>query len=69
MIGEKPQLVTNEAVEVQDYRKITNHFRGTYKIYPNLIKENRRISTCNRLELQTLGFQPVKPKNLPDHWL
>jgi hypothetical protein len=35
--------------------------------YPNLIKENRRMSTCNRLDLQTLGSQPMMPKNLPDH--
>ena len=27
------------------------------------------MSTCNRLDLQTLGSQPVMPKNLPDHWL
>jgi hypothetical protein len=26
------------------------------------------MSTCNRLDLQTLGSQPVMPKNLPDHW-
>ena len=27
------------------------------------------MSTCNRLDLQTLGSQPVNmPKNLPDHW-
>ena len=25
--------------------------------------------TCNRLDLQTLGFQPIMPKTLPDdHW-
>ena len=41
MIGENQQLVTNEpvefeksSVEVQDYKKITNHFRGIYRIYP-----------------------------------
>ena len=33
------------------------------------MKENRRMSTCNRLDLQTLESQPVMPKNLPDHWL
>ena len=33
-----------------------------------LIKENQRMSTCNRLDLQTLGSQQVMPKNLPDHW-
>ena len=26
------------------------------------------MSTCNRLDLQTLGSQPVMPKNLPGHW-
>jgi hypothetical protein len=49
--------------------KITDHFRGIYRIYPNLIKENRRMSTCNRLDLQILGSQPIVPKNLPDHCL
>ena len=29
--------------------------------------ENRRMSTCNWLDLQALGSQPVMPKNLPDH--
>ena len=28
-------------------------------MYSNLIKENRRVSTCDRLELQTLGCQHV----------
>jgi hypothetical protein len=75
MIRENWQLVTDEPVEfeklpveVQDCRKITDHFKGIYKIYPNLMKENQRMSTCNRLDLQTLGSQPVMPKNLPDHW-
>ena len=27
------------------------------------------MSTCNRLDLETLGSQPMTmPKNLPDHW-
>ena len=68
MIGENRQLVTNEPVEVKDCKKITDHFRGIYKTYPNLIKENRRMSTCNRLDLQTLGSQPIMLKNLPNHW-
>ena len=25
------------------------------------------MSTCNRLDLQALGSQPVMPKNLPNH--
>ena len=74
MIGENRQLLTNEPVEVekqpvevQDCRKITDNFKRIYRTYPNLIEEKRRMSTCNRLDLQTLGSQPVMPKNLPDH--
>ena len=26
------------------------------------------MSTCNRLDLQTLGYRLVMPKNLPEHW-
>ena len=55
------QLVTDEPVEVQEYKKITDHFRGIYRIYPNLIKENWGISICNQLDLQTLGSQSVMP--------
>jgi len=43
MIGENQQLATNEPVEVQYSKKITNHFRGIYRIYPNLIEENWRM--------------------------
>ena len=25
------------------------------------------MSTCNRLDLQALGSQPIMPKNLPNH--
>ena len=68
MTRENQQLVTDEPVGVQDCRKITNSFRGIYRIYPNLIKEIRGMSRCNQLDLQTLGSQPVMPmKNLPNH--
>ena len=26
------------------------------------------MSTCSRLDVQTLGSQPITPKNIPDHW-
>ena len=38
----------------RDCRKITDQFRGIYRIYSTLIKENRRMSTCNRLDLQNI---------------
>ena len=70
LIGENRRLVTNEPVEfekqpveTQDRMKITDHLRGIYiKIFPHLSKENKRMSTCNRLDLQTLGSQPIMPK-------
>ena len=65
MIGENRQLVTNEPVEVQDCMKITDHCRGIHRIYPNIVKEYWRMSTCNRLDLQTLGSPPIMPKNFP----
>ena len=62
MTRENRQLVTDEPVEferkqvvVQNCRKINDHFRGICRIYPNLVKENRRMLTCNRSDLQTLG--------------
>jgi hypothetical protein len=33
---------------------------------PQINIENRRMSTCNWLDLQTLGSQPIMPKNLRD---
>ena len=47
MNGENRLLVTDEPVEfekqpveVQDFRKITDHLRGIYTIYLKLIKKN-----------------------------
>ena len=50
---------------VEDCWKITDHFRGVYRIYPDSIKETQRMSTSNRSDLQTLGSQPVTTKPLP----
>ena len=27
------------------------------------------MSTCKRSDLQMLGYQPIMPKNLPDHFM
>ena len=44
-------------VEVQDLRNLTHHcVRNLYGIYPKVIKRNRKMSTCNWLDLETLGF-------------
>ena len=62
MIGENQQLVTvnhvsfkKQPIEIQDFRRITDHFRIIYGIYLNLLYKNQRMSTCQQLDLQTLG--------------
>ena len=45
------QLVTDELVEVGDFRRVTNHFRGIF-----IIRKNRKMSTCNWLDLESLGY-------------
>jgi hypothetical protein len=37
MIGENRQLVTDEPAEVQEFKRITDHFKGIYRLYRNLI--------------------------------
>ena len=63
--GENWQLVIDEPVEVQDFKRITDRFRGIYKIYLKWIKLNWKMSTCNRLDLESLGSWPTMPKNFP----
>ena len=55
-------------VKFKTSRELPIIFRGIYRINPNSIKEKRRMSTCDQLELQTLGSQLIMPKTLPDHW-
>ena len=72
MTGENRPLVTDEPIEfekepahVQDFRKITDHFGGIYGIYSKFTKKNRKMSTCDVLESEPLGFQLIMLKNLP----
>ena len=73
--GENWQLVTDVPVEfkkwpveVWDFRRITDQFRGIYRIYLKWIKQNWKISTCNRLDLDSLGSWTDHVQKLPRHW-
>ena len=57
--------VTLNIMNVVDFMKITDQFRGIYGIYLKLIMKNRKIRTYNRLDLETLGFGPVMIKFSP----
>ena len=61
--------LSNNRLEFKTAGNITKHLEDFlyYRIYPSLIKESRRMSTCNWLDLQTLGSQLVMSKNLPNH--
>ena len=63
MNGQKRPLGTNEPVGLEEYtvgiqyfEKISDHFKGFYKIYHKLIKENHKITMCNQLDMETLRF-------------
>ena len=61
--GEHRPLVTDSpAVEVQYFMKITHYIWEIYGIYLNFIKKNQKITTCNRLDLETLRSWPIMPK-------
>jgi hypothetical protein len=61
----------NNRLKFKTPRKLPIILEEFIKEYtPNLIKEDRRMSTCNQLNLQTLGSQPISmPKNLPGLWV
>ena len=45
---------------VWDFKRITEHFRGIYRIYLKWKQHNWKMSTCNRVDLESLV-----PKNFP----
>ena len=53
-------LVTDEPAEI-------DHFRWIYEIYLKLMKKIWKMSTCNRLDMETLRSQPIMVKNLHGH--
>ena len=67
LVADEPIEVEKITLEVQDFRKIIDHVRGIYRIHLKLIEKNQKITTHNRLDLETLGwfFSPIMLKNLP----
>ena len=58
-------VLRNNRLKVQDFRRITDRFRGIYRIYIKWMKRNQKMSTCNRLDLESLGSWLTMPKNFP----
>ena len=70
LVAVEPVEFEKLPVEVQDWRKFTDHFRGIYRIYIQLMKKNRKLSTCNRLDLKTLARILTSYAQIPpEHWV
>ena len=73
IVADEPVEFEKWPVEVQDFRKFTDHFRGIYRIYIKVLKKTRKMSTCNRLDSNTFGcFGSVmlrfSPNTAIDEW-
>ena len=53
--GELPVEFEKYPVELQDFRKITDHFKGIYRIHLKLTKQNRRTSTYDQFNQESSG--------------
>ena len=69
LVTYEPLAFEKSPVGVQDFGKITHHSIGIYEICLELlIKKYQKITTCNQLDLETLGNWLIcMPKNLPGH--
>ena len=54
MSGKNQRLFADEPVEVQDFKKFTDHFRGIY--FRTYLK---CLTACNRLDLESLEPGPT----------
>ena len=54
----------NKSVEAGDFRRVTDHLRGIYRVHLKWVKQNWKMSTCNRLDLESLRSWPTMSKNL-----
>ena len=67
LLEKNQQLITNELAKIWDFMIITNHFRGIYRVYLTWIKPDRKMSTSDRLDLESLGSWLTMSKKLPRH--
>ena len=51
---DEPIEFEKQPVEVNAFMKITAHCRGLRRVYLNLLTNNQKMSTCNRLDLKTI---------------
>ena len=64
---DKPVEFEKQPVEIQDCRKITDHSRGIYRIYPNLIKGKPKDVNMSLVGLANTRISTDYAQNLPGH--
>jgi hypothetical protein len=64
LVPDEPVEIEKLPVKVQDCKKIyrTIEFREYASNYKR--KTIQTMSTCNRMDLETLGSRPIMPRNL-----
>ena len=55
LVTDEPVESGKQPVEVEGFMIIIDHFRGIHRIFPLFTKKKQKISTCNQLDLETLG--------------
>ena len=62
------QACTENVQKMESFRNIRFKLQDSRKrIHLEVIKKNRKMSICKRLDLEALGCRPIMPKNLPGH--
>ena len=65
LVADETVEFKKQPVEVQDFRKFTDPFRGIYRICLEWIKQNWKMPACNLYDLESLGSWPTMPQNFP----
>ena len=67
--GESWPLVTDEPIDFEKYPVGSSRLQENYwRFKRNLWSITHIKKTCNQLDLETLGFQPIMPKRTPWTW-
>ena len=69
LVIEGPLKFDKWPVEVQDFKKIVHHFIGIHRIYPNFIKKNRKMTTCNGWIGKLWDLDRFCPKSSSNTWV
>ena len=68
LVGDEPVEFEIKPVEIEDFKKITHHFRGMYGIYPHVIKKTPKEHNMHSVRLDNTRLSTdcaLKPPRTP----